>query len=189
MSNELNLSDTIQPKSDQLNADDLISGSITVTIQGVKRGSKEQPVIIAINGGHQPYKPCKSMLRVLIKAWGDDGSKWVGESLTLYNDPSVKFGGVAMGGIRISHITGIKAPLSMMLTTTRARRNKFTVEPLKLEVKMYPENEFNNVFPEIEAAVKKGMTFKAAVQECEKYGKLTPQQTERIKNIKPEVKS
>lgn len=125
------LRDTIVPKSDQLNADDLIAGPITVTIQGVKRGSSpEQPVDLEIDGGRQPYKPCKSMRRVLIGAWGDDGRQWVGRSMTLFTDPEVKFGGVKVGGIRISHMSHIKGRLSMMLTTTRSKRSEYVVEPL-----------------------------------------------------------
>jgi len=141
MNDTSNLRDTITPKSDQLNADDLIAGNITVKILGVRRGSKDQPVILDIDGGYQPYKPCLSMRRVMIAAWGDNGGSWVGQSLTLYCDPSVKFGKVAMGGIRISHMTGINEPLSLMLTTTRARRASFRVEPLVFaRVEVTPDN-------------------------------------------------
>lgn len=123
------LSDTIAPRSDQLNADDLLTGPITVTVRGVTRGTPDQPVSIAIDG-RQPYKPCKTMRRVLVACWGVKGSDWIGQSMTLYCDPSVKFGGVALGGIRISHVSGIDNPRSMMLTTTRSKRAMFTVHPL-----------------------------------------------------------
>lgn len=127
------LRDTIIPKSDQLNADDLLAGPITVRIVGVKRGdTQEQPISIEIDGGHQPYRPCKSMRRVMIAAWGDDGRKWIGQSMTLYCDPDVKFGGVKVGGIRISSMTGISGRLAVMLTTTRSKRSEFVVEELKL---------------------------------------------------------
>jgi hypothetical protein len=66
MSEEASLQDTIVPKSDQLNADDLITGPITVTVEAVKRSpSPEQPIDIYITG-HRPFRPCKSMRRVLI---------------------------------------------------------------------------------------------------------------------------
>jgi hypothetical protein len=42
----MNLENTIIPKSDQLNADDLIGGPRTITITGVKAGTPEQPVTI-----------------------------------------------------------------------------------------------------------------------------------------------
>jgi len=131
MSDVTNLADTVAPKSDQLNADDLLTGPITVTVIDVKRGPKDQPVWIVIDGGRQPYKPCKSMRRVMIQAWGANGKDWVGRSMTLFCDPSVKFGGVALGGIRISHMSHITGTLDMMLTVTRGRKNQFKVHPLK----------------------------------------------------------
>ena len=131
MTNEDDLKDTIVPRSDQLNADDLLTGPITVTIEKVSRGDgKDQPVKIGIDGGRMPYLPCKSMRRVLIAAWGAKGSAWVGKRLTLYCDPAVAFGGSKVGGIRISHLSDITEPLNINLTVTRGKRNPFIVQPL-----------------------------------------------------------
>jgi hypothetical protein len=127
------LAPTIDPKSDQLNADDLIAGSRTVRITKVSANpqSMEQPISIFFEGDNgKPYKPCKSMRRVLVHAWGRDGSAFVGRSLTLYRDPAVKFGGLEVGGIRISHMSDIAQPITMALTVTRASRKPFTVLPL-----------------------------------------------------------
>jgi len=125
------LLDTIKPNSDQLNADDLIAGPITVKVESMKRGpSDQQPVEIVVDGGFMPYRPCKSMRRVLIAAWGELGKDWIGKSMTLYLDRSVKYGGQAVGGIRISHVSGIDAPLDLMLTVTRGKRVKYQVKPL-----------------------------------------------------------
>lgn len=132
------LRDTIEPKSDQLNADDLIAGPITVRITDVKRSAApDQPIDVHIDG-HRPFRPCKSMRRVLIAIWGDDGKSWVGRSMTLYCDPAVKFGGVAVGGIRISHMTDIDKPVDLMLTTTRSKRSVYTVKPLIVEAAAKP---------------------------------------------------
>jgi hypothetical protein len=126
-----NLRDTIVPKSDQLNADDfLASGPMTVTITAVKRGNKEQPIKIEIDG-RLPFYPCKSMRRVLIEAWGDDGKVWVGRSMTLFRDPDVRYGGIVVGGIRISHLSHIDKPVTMPLTVTRGKREPYKVEPLR----------------------------------------------------------
>lgn len=125
------LSDTITPKSDQLNADDLIAGPITVTILSVARGAtKEQPITLGIDGGRMPYKPCKSMRRVMIAAWGDNGADWIGKRLTLYCDQSVQFGGVKVGGIRISHMSGIISRMALLLTTSKSKRKEYIVNPL-----------------------------------------------------------
>ena len=137
MSNE-SLVDTIIPKSDQLNADDLIAGPITVTVEGVKRSSSpDQPIDILISG-HRPFRPCKSMRRVLISVWGDKGSEWIGQSMTLYRDESVKYGGVAVGGIRISHVTGIDKRRDLMLTSNRTKREMYTVNPLTMKASPCP---------------------------------------------------
>lgn len=129
MNDVSDLADTIKPKSDQLNADDLLTGSLTVNVLDVRRGSAEQPVILDIEG-HMPYKPCKTMRRVLVTAWGQDGKKWIGRSMTLFCDPSVKFGGVALGGIRISHLSHINGSMNMMLTASRGRKSQFVVHQL-----------------------------------------------------------
>ena len=122
----------IVPKSDQLNADDLLSGPITVKITGVSvKGGQEQPVSISYEGDNgKPYKPCKSMCRVLVTAWGADSALYVGRALTLYCDPKVKWGGMEVGGIRISHMTNIEDTMTMALTVTRANKKPFFVQPL-----------------------------------------------------------
>lgn len=125
------LSQTIAPKSDQINADDLIAGPRTITISRVTAdpASPEQPVAIFFEGDNgKPYKPCKSMRRVMVTAWGADGSQYPGRSMTLYRDPSVQFGGMQVGGIRISHMSHIDRDLTMALTVTKARRAGFTVK-------------------------------------------------------------
>ena len=129
---KLSLRDTIIPKSDQLNYDDVATAPITVRITGLLAGTPEQPVIVKIEGDrvYQPYKPCKSMRRVMIAAWGDKGKDWIGKSMTLYGDHGVKFGGVEMGGIRISHVSGISEPLRVKLTASRGKRADCTILPL-----------------------------------------------------------
>lgn len=127
------LSGTIAPKSDQLNSDDLIVGPMTIKITKISAnpGSPEQPISIFFEGdGGKPYKPCKSMRRVLVNTWGSDGSKFPGRAMTLYRDPAVKFGGFDVGGIRISHMTDITKPITMALTASKANRKPFTVQPL-----------------------------------------------------------
>lgn len=127
------MASAIIPKSDQLNADDLLAGPMTIKITGVTvRGGQEQPVSIHYEGDNgKPYKSCKSMNRVLVAAWGPDSSKYAGRSLTLYCDPKVKWGGMEVGGIRISHMSDIDEPMTMALTVTRANKKPFTVRPLE----------------------------------------------------------
>ena len=116
---------TVVPKSDQLNAEQLLSGPMTVRITDIRIGnSEEQPVIIHYeNDSGRPYKPCKTMRKVLILAWGEDGTKWIGRSMTLYNEQSVKFGGMEVGGIRISHLSDIPRDMQVSLTSTKGKKS------------------------------------------------------------------
>jgi hypothetical protein len=130
----IDLRGTIKPKSDQLNADDLIGGPLTIRITAVSVAEGEQPVSISFEGdGGKPFKPGKSMRRVLVNLWGPDGAAYVGRSLTLYRDEEVVFGGVAVGGIRISHMSHLQRETTMALTATKAKRKPFTVRPLVAE--------------------------------------------------------
>lgn len=132
---KMSLRDTIIPKSDQLNYDDVMSKSLTVKVTGMAVGSAEQPVIVRVvdaetGAALRDYKPCKSMRRVLIACWGDKGKDWIGKQMTLIGDPDVAFGGVKVGGIRIAAVSGIDAPKSIMLTTTRSKRAAYVVKPI-----------------------------------------------------------
>lgn len=147
------LLETIKAKSDQLNACDLVGGPITVTIQGVKKlSSADQPVSIEIGEGRQPYKPCKSMRRVLVACWGTE--KWVGRSMTLCCDPGVMFGGQRVGGIRISHVSHIDGPKEIPLTITRGKSAVYVVQPLKVDAKPQEsvQDRINKVLAAIGAA-------------------------------------
>lgn len=128
----MDVTETLAPRSDQVNADDLTANPRTVQILEVRPGSAEQPVEVVTDvfGPGRPYKPGKSMRRVMAAMWGTDSTAWVGHRVTLYNDTTVTFGKDATGGIRISHASGIDKPLSLPLTVTRGKRKPFTVQPL-----------------------------------------------------------
>jgi hypothetical protein len=130
----MNLNSTIIPKSDQLNADDLIAGPRTIKVIAVESGTEEQPVGIRYEGdAGRPYKPGKSMRRVLVQLWGSEGAAYVGRRLTLYRDPSITFGPDTTGGIRISHASDIAEAVELALTVKRGKRKPFRVEPLEQE--------------------------------------------------------
>lgn len=127
------LTKTIAPKTDQLNADDLIGvSSKTIKITKVSiLGEDAQPIAVSFEGDNgKPYKPCKSMRRVLVQIWGGDGNQYIGRSLTLYRDDKVMFAGIAVGGIRISHMSHIEKDITMALTASKASRKPYTVKPL-----------------------------------------------------------
>ncbi|ARW47836.1 hypothetical protein [Acetobacter pasteurianus] len=130
----VDLSKTIIAKSDQLNADDLLGGPITITIEDVKQGNADQPIAVLYKGCNgKPWYPCKSMRRVLVAIWGNDGKTYAGKSCTLYRDPEVKFGGIKVGGIRVSHMSNIDENVALGLQVTRGSKRLYTVKPLRIE--------------------------------------------------------
>jgi hypothetical protein len=126
----MDLTPSIIPKSDQLNADEIMA-PVTYTIREVKAGSVEQPFDFMLVETDRAYRPSKTMRRVIVAAWGAEAANYAGRRLTLYREPTIKYGGVEVGGIRISHMSHIDGPVEVMAQTTRGKREKFTVQPLE----------------------------------------------------------
>ena len=122
---------TAEPRSDQWNADDFVGGPRTFTVAGVKDGAAEQKYDIVLEGEARAWRPPLTMLRVLIAAWGDDSDAWTGRRVTLYQDPTIRFGRDTVGGIRISHLSHLDKPLQIKVTATRGKRETVSVQPLK----------------------------------------------------------
>ena len=88
-------------------------------------------------------------------AWGDKGKDWVGKRMTLYNDPTVKWAGVEVGGIRISHLSDLGSPeKSFQLTVTRGKKRPHTVK--QLDSTPYPPANFEANFPKWKEAIASG---------------------------------
>ena len=125
----IDLSDTIIAKSDQLNAAD-IADSMTIKItKADKKSETDQPVSIFYEGSKNPWKPCKSMRRVIAKLWGSKVDM-TGRMITLVCDPSVTWAGQEVGGIRISHMSHIDKKKTVMLRTSKAKVIKYDVLPI-----------------------------------------------------------
>lgn len=125
----------IQAKSDQQNAEDYIAGPRTIKIRDVVlNGAAEQKISVFFEGDdNKPWKPCKSAARCLAAIWGADASKWIGLSCTIYCDPTVTWGGAAVGGIRVSHMEGLDRPRPLMLSKARGKKAAVTIHPLKVD--------------------------------------------------------
>ncbi len=115
-------------KTDQINADDLIGGALTITVVSVAIHADEQQKcsIRTIETPGRAYRPCKTMIRILIAAWGADGRVWVGRKIRIYRDESVRFGDQT-GGIRISHLSEHPERAVYSLQESRGKRRPWTV--------------------------------------------------------------
>ena len=127
----MDITPTIEADSTQVNADDLTAAPRVVTITGVSKGTADQPVNIELaEYPGRSYRPCKSMRRVLVAAWGPDASTYIGRRMAIFNDPTVRWGGQAVGGIRIKALSHIDKQLTLALTVTRGQRKPYVIEPL-----------------------------------------------------------
>lgn len=127
----MDISETTAPRSDQQNYEDYISGPKTVTVEKVTRGSAEQPVNIhLVEFPGRPFKPSKTVRRILMAAWGKDTDPWAGRRMRLFGDPTIKFGGDTVGGIRVSHLSDIPKRLELNLSVSRGKRAPHVIEPL-----------------------------------------------------------
>lgn len=129
----MNLSSSIIAKSDQLNADDLVSGPRTFTVAKVEEGNAEQPckIYLAEWPGNRPFKPSKTAMRVLAYAWGEETDDWPpGARMTLFRDESVKWAGQAVGGIRVSALSHIKEPFKIALAESKGKKVLHSIDRL-----------------------------------------------------------
>jgi len=137
----MDMTDTIVPRSDQMNAEDLLAGPRTFTITEVRKAaSAEQPVeiVLAEFPADRPWKPSKTVRRILVHAWGPEANAYTGRRVTLFRDPDVKFGGMDVGGIRISHLSHIEKPFTLALTATRGKRTPHRIQPLPVDAPTVP---------------------------------------------------
>lgn len=132
---------TLAPKTDQINFDHFLGGkTTTIKVTEVVFSSGEQPVAIHFeNNNGKVFRPCKSMRRVIAAAWGEKASSYIGRSMTLYGDSTVIYGGVKVGGVRISHISHIDKDLTIALTASKTNRKPYTVKVLNVENKQGAE--------------------------------------------------
>ena len=132
----MDLTKAAEPRSDQMNAEDLLSGPRTFTITAVTEGSSEQPVNIYLSeyDPGKPFKPSKTVIKLLILAWGPESDAYIGRRFTLYCEESVKWAGKPVGGIRVSHMSHIKRKIVALLSETKGKKSPHTVEPLPDEL-------------------------------------------------------
>ena len=127
----MDISEYLAANSNQLNYDEFLAGPKTVTVSEVKKGSAEQPVEVhLVEFPGKPFKPAKTVRRLLAKVWGTDASQWAGRRLTIYGDPEVRYGGKAVGGLRVSHVSHIDKPVEVLLTESRGKKRSHAVHPL-----------------------------------------------------------
>jgi hypothetical protein len=127
----MDISETLTPNSQQLDAIELIDGPRTFTVKKVDVNLKsEQPVHVHFEEFPRPWKPGINMRRVLGTGWGKDSSGWVGKRVTLYYDPEVRYGAGKPGGSRVSHMSHLDGPLNVPILLSQGNPGVWRVQPL-----------------------------------------------------------
>lgn len=183
----------MQAKSDQLNAVDIMGVEPVITIRDVHVRSGEQPVSIFFHGdNNRPWKPSKGMVRILAAGWGTESQNWIGKSVQIYMEPSVRYAGQEVGGIRIRAMSDIdKRGIKATLTISKQKREPYPVKFLSMERPAYPADKFDAGFDAMAKAMEDGkMTLQQVIARCQKTGDLTEEQLKRLSDAAPlEVES
>lgn len=125
------MSQTIVARSDQINAVDLRDNPRTIKIKEVRiKANDDQPVSVLFEGESKAFRPCKGVRRLMVRVWGADASKYIGEAMTLFYDPSVTWAGKEEGGIRVSHMSGLDEKIVEYMRTSRAATKPYQILPL-----------------------------------------------------------
>ena len=173
-----------KPKSDQLNYETFLTGPQTFTVSKVTPGDRDHPVFIHMNECRAtPYKPSKGMLKCIAQpdGWGDKSSQWVGKSITLYGDPTVVYGGVEVGGIKVAALSDINGDYETLISARRGVRKPHLIK--KIVIQMYDEQKFVVNLPAWLKLIADGKaTTDQIIARVEQSGALTEEQKNAIKN-------
>lgn len=183
MSEDVDIRAATKPKSDQLNYETFLTGPQTFTVSKVTPGDRDHPVFIhMVECPATPYKPSKGMLKCIAQpdGWGDKSSQWVGRSITLYGDPTVIYGGVEVGGIKIAAMSDIAGDYETLISARRGVRKPHMIK--KMEVVYYDAAKFDANLPAWIAAIDGGKaTADQIISKVEQSGKLTDEQKQKIR--------
>lgn len=141
---DIDLAPLTAAKVDRVTADGLIAGPRTITITNVEAEVYEGKQIASLSFAgdeRMPFKPCKTMLRLIAAVWGPRTSQWVGRSMTLYRDPKVTFGADTPGGVRISHMSHMERDAEVILTLKKGKKGVVKVKPLATQQRQAPAPE------------------------------------------------
>lgn len=178
----------LEAKSDQLNAVDIIGAEPVIRIKEVRVAQGDQAVSVFFDGDNgKPWKPCKGMLRVLAGAWGRESDAWIGRRARLFFEPSVRYGGQEVGGIRIRALSDIDyRGLQFALRVNQKKTEPFHVALLVVEEKPYPAARFDKALPLMAEKLRAGdMTLQQVIAQCQKTGTLTADQLARLEAAAP----
>jgi len=183
-----NFTQTLEAKSDQLNATDIMGHELVIKIRDARVVAGDQPLAIFFDGdNNRPWKPSKGMRRVLAAAYGTDTDDLIGKSIKLYFEPSVMYAGKEVGGIRVSALSDIdKRGIVVVETINRTQRKPLSIAYLDTSQPDYPQARFEKALPKMVEKMQSGeMTLQQIIAQCQKTGRLTAEQLTALEDNAP----
>jgi hypothetical protein len=102
--------------------------------------------------------------------------------MVLFCEHTVKWGGTAVGGVRISHLSHIQKRLILSLSETRGKKKQHTINIL--QENYYPDEVFNNNFDAMAASIASGKyTVAQIITKCSAKGTLTDGQLNALNSL------
>ena len=127
---DIDVTDEWAPTSEQMDAVDLPTPRVFTVASATRNSDKGRPVNIHFAEFDRPWRPGKSMGRVLRQCWGPKTAAWIGRRVELFCDPEVTYGKDKVGGIRISRLSHIDGPQRVILLISQGRSSVYNVQPL-----------------------------------------------------------
>lgn len=130
----IDLTKAIEADSDCIVAADLTGGTKIIAITNVVEigGKDKKKVDIHYEGmDGKPFRPCKSMLRVMCQLWETtDGQQFIGRGLELYREENCLYKGEKTPGVRICGMSHIAKPVTVLVQEKRGRGTQYEIRPL-----------------------------------------------------------
>jgi hypothetical protein len=193
MNNDIDFSDTIKSKSDQLNAIDVIGGKILKIVDVTRGKDEKQPMFIHWEGGQgTPWKPSLGMRRILRTLWGSPDeqgettlkrSDMLGKTVKVFCKDEVVYAGQEVGGIWIEAMSHIqKEGYKTIVKVNRTKKLPIFVGYFEPQATHYNQAQFDIDLPKMREAISSGnMTLNDVIEHCRPQGEFTPEQLAQLK--------
>jgi hypothetical protein len=140
----IDLTKHIEADSDCLVAADLVGGPLTILVERVTESGKndKKKIDIFYANSEKPFRPCKSMLRILCELWKTtDATTFIGRGITLYREPDCMWKGEKTPGVRICGLSHIEKAVTVVANERRGKMATYQIEPIRPWPPAAPERQ------------------------------------------------
>ena len=189
----IDLTKHIEADSDCLVAADLVGGPLTILVEKVAESGKndKKKIDIFYANSEKPFRPCKSMLRILCELWKTtDATTFIGRGITLYREPDCMWKGEKTPGVRICGLSHIEKAVTVVANERRGKMATYQIEPIRpwppatpeRQAQPTPEERLQRTLDGIARASSPALeAAEAALKQRTESGEIQPDQAELIR--------